>query len=200
MLATWRPLTLRLRGEARQERVRCTWRKNSAGAESGEPTPPRLALLHPCPQPHRPQREPGPKGAPVPLGSFAPLLLPRPLWSGRLTWPCLSHLLPSLLSSCGSLPTAFWNLPPSLLPGSGPSCPCFPFTEVGPSPRPPPTDKASDSRVQPCVSMAGRGGSGVLPPTSPAAAAGREAWGWGLVYLRAVPCGRAGSAGRWGET
>lgn len=174
------------KGQVHLEREQC-WHRVRKLAPRG------LTLFHLCPQPSTGTWARGGPCTPRLLHPTSPAETPL-VWASRLV-PLLSHHLPSLLSSCSSLPTAFWKLlqascldldPPAFVSPSGRWVPALGLL---------PTDRASETRVQPCVSLAGREGSGVLPPTGPAGAGG-EAREWGPVHLRAVPYGWAGLAGR----
>lgn len=115
-------------------------------------------------------------GGPAPQGSFTPLLLPRPLWSGC---PTLSHLSPTF-----SPPFCLHAAPSHCLPESSPQppvwtwtlLPLFPLHGAGSQPS---ASSPLTGLLTPGCSLASpwQGeGSGVLRPTGRAAVGG-EAWG-----------------------
>lgn len=134
--------------------VLVTWRPLRSGGEAGktgEGAPGETAVLaqsqESCTHPphrgrpsstsaHSPTGSVGTwaQGGSCNPGSFTALLLPRPLRSGCLWAPPLSHFLRFHPSACCCLPTAFLNVPHSLLPGPGPSCLCLPLHGGGSPP------------------------------------------------------------------
>lgn len=116
------------KGQVHLEREQC-WHRVRKLAPRG------LTLFHLCPQPSTGTWAQGGPCTPRLLHPTSPAETPL-VWASRLV-PLLSHRLPSLLSH--AVPShCLLESSPSLLPGPGLFCLCFPFREVGPSPRPPP--------------------------------------------------------------